>query len=991
MIKTLFNKLELFSLIVVFSLAVPGLVRAQLSCSSQLNAFGPYVLFDVGQTGYRFTDIPLDATHHVMVMFSATGGALGVSEVCFASTQTAAVSGKFGSAAQNAAVGDFNGDGLMDVALTAKGNNIAVYLANADHTLRTPVNYAVGFGPSSAVAADFNGDGKLDLAVTNIDSNNVSILLGNGDGTFKTAVNYAAGGGPASIAIGDFNGDGKPDLAITDLGSFGSPAGGVAILLGGGDGTFKSAATVPADASPLAVVSADFNGDGKADLAVANSSGTYISVFLGNGNGTFQGAIKADAGNGPVDLAYGDFGGSGKLDLAVIHRNSDIVSILAGKGDGTFAAPVNYLAGAAPETLSAADVNGDGKLDLLAGGGSNYLAVLIGNGDGTFQAPPAYSADSGPQSVALADFNGDGILDIVTANATADDVSVLLGAGGTKFQPAIQSSVGPAAIPQPPHPVDVVAVDLNADGKPDVAVADQQTNDVAILLGKGDGTFRTPVHYVAGVNPSSLVSGDFNRDGKPDLAVANSDFNSTRGAGNVSILLGNGDGTFKAGVDINAGSHPVDIVAGDFNGDGKLDLAVLNSGATTTGAGTGSVSILLGKGDGTFQAAKDLPAGLNPTALAVSDLNSDGKLDLVVAAQAADLSYVLSAFLGNGDGTFKAATNTPTVFGSHAINIADINLDGRPDLIVAHCCGSTDMTYLLGNGDGTFQPEVHFPGGDSPTAIAVADLNADGMPDAVITAGGSGGVGASSVAIIPNTFAKPALVNVSAASFLPGPVAPESIVSGFGGRLATGTKSAASLPLPTNLDNTTVKVKDAAGTERSAPLFYVSPGQVNYEIPAGTAVGIATITITAGDNTVSAAPLPIVPVAPGIFMLNSGGLVAANVLRVSGTVQSYETVYTVDPATQHILARPIDLGPSTDQVFLLIYGTGIRGRSALSAVTATIGGAAAKVLYAGPQGTFAGLDQVNVLVPRSLAGHGSVDIVLSVNGKIANTSRVTIH
>ena len=1003
MTKTLLHKSALYSLMILFIFVAPVKMRAQLSCSTQLKAFGPYQLFEVDVVGYRFSDVPLDANHHVIVLYSATGGVLGIRELCFDSSQTgqsaspaerlaAASSGNaFGTAAQNAAVGDFNGDGIVDAALTAKGNNVAVYLANSDHSLRAPVNYAVEFGPSSVIAVDFNGDGKLDLAVTNVDSNNVSILLGNGDGTFRPAVNYAAGPGPASIAVGDFNGDGKPDLAITDLGAFGSPSGGVTILISKGDGTFKPAVTTPLDASPLAVVSADFNGDGKADLAVAHSSSNYVSILLGNGDGTFQAAIKSDAGIGPIHLGYGDFNGDGKMDLAVIHRSTDILSVLTGKGDGTFAAPVNYLSGASPETVSVVDIHGDGKLDLLAGGGANYLAALIGNGDGTFQAPPAYAAGGGPQAVALADFNGDGVPDIVTANATSGDVSVLLGSGGTKFQAAIESSVGPGATPQPPHPVDVVAADFNGDGKPDVAVADQQTNDVAILVGKGDGTFQTPVHYPAGVNPSSLAAGDFNGDGKPDLAVANTDFNSTRGVGNVSILLGNGNGTFKAANDINAGTHPVRVMAGDFNGDGKLDLAVLNSGATATGTGAGSVSILLGNGNGTFQAAKDYSAGLNPTALAVGDVNADGKLDLVVATQAADLSYVLSVFLGNGDGTFKTAVSHPTAFGSHAITIADLNLDGRTDLVVAHCCGSTDMTYLLGNGDGTFQTEVHFPGGDSPTAVAVADVNANGLPDAIITAGGSGGVGASSVAVILNSFAVPALANVSAASFLPGPVTPESIVSAFGAHLATGTKSAPSLPLPITLEDTTVKVKDAAGVERPAPLFYVSPTQVNYEIPAGTAIGIATITITAGDNTSSSAPLPIVPVAPGVFMLNSGALVAANVLRIkSGNVQTYEAVYQVDPTTHNVVARPVDLGPSTDQVYLLVYGTGIRGRSSTSAVTVTIGGASAKVLFAGPQGTFAGLDQVNVQVPRSLAGRGSVDIVLAADGKTANTVRVTI-
>jgi uncharacterized protein (TIGR03437 family) len=992
------SALRLFVTLMMLALMAAGQMRAQLSCAAQANTFGPLQLYPMGVTGYRFSEIALDADHYVIVLYNVTGSLLGIEELCFTSSQSgqsaglvaAAVQNAFGAAAQNLAIGDFNGDGILDVALT-QGSSVAVFLANSDHTLRPPVSYPVGFGASSAIAADFNGDGKLDLAVTNLDSNNVSVLVGNGDGTFRPSVNYTTGAGPAGVAMADFNGDGKPDLAITYFGSLASPLSGVSILMGNGDGTFKAAVNIPGGSSPLAVLSADFNGDGKADLAVANSSSSTISVFTGNGDGTFQPAVTWDAGIGPQHLAYGDFNGDGKLDLAVIHRGTSVVSILSGKGDGTFQPRVDYLAGLAPETLSVVDIYGDGKLDLLAGGGSDYLAVLVGNGDGTFQAPPAYAAGSGPQAVATADFNGDGIPDLVTANATSNDVSVLLGAGGAKFQPAIESSVGPGATSQPPQPVDVVAADFNGDGKPDVAVADQETNDVSILVGKGDGTFRTPVHFPAGVNPSALVAGDFNGDGKLDLAVANTDFNSTRGAGSVSLLLGNGDGTFHAATSLSAGVHPMRIMAGDFNGDGKLDLAVLNAGSAAAGFIDSSVSILPGNGNGTFGTAKNYPAGSNPSALAVGDVNLDGKLDLVVATRAADLSYVLAVLVGNGDGTFKAAVNQPAETSVHAIAIADINLDGRPDLVVAHCCSSTDMTYLLGNGDGTFQPEVHFPGGDSPTAILVADLTHDGRPDAIISAGGSGGAGASTVAVVVNTFAPPPLANVNAASFLVGPVAPESIVSAFAVHLATGAEAAKTLPLPTTLNGTTVKVRDAAGTERLAPMFYVSPGQVNYEVPAGTVTGLATITVTAGDNTSTAAPLEIVTVGPGIFMLNGNALVAANVFRLkTGNVQSYESLFQVDPSTKQVVPLPVDLGPSTDQVYLLIYGTGIRGRSSLSAVSATIGGAAAKVTYAGAQGFFAGLDQVNVLVPRSLQGRGNVDIVLTVDGKVANTTRVTM-
>jgi uncharacterized protein (TIGR03437 family) len=239
-----------------------------------------------------------------------------------------------------------------------------------------------------------------------------------------------------------------------------------------------------------------------------------------------------------------------------------------------------------------------------------------------------------------------------------------------------------------------------------------------------------------------------------------------------------------------------------------------------------------------------------------------------------------------------------------------------------------------------------------------------------------------------------AVANVSAASFANPPLAAEGIISAFGASLATTTQAASSLPLPLSLAETSVLVRDSTGTERLASLFFVSPGQVNYQIPPGTATGAATVTITSGDGIVSIGTVQIASVAPGLFTANTSGqgVPAAIVQRVkSDNSQSYETVAQFIAAQNQFLPAPIDLGPSTDQVFLVLYGTGIRGRSALTAVTASLGGISAPVLYAGPQPDFAGLDQINVQLPRSLIGRGDVDVVLTVNGQMANTVRVNIQ
>lgn len=237
-----------------------------------------------------------------------------------------------------------------------------------------------------------------------------------------------------------------------------------------------------------------------------------------------------------------------------------------------------------------------------------------------------------------------------------------------------------------------------------------------------------------------------------------------------------------------------------------------------------------------------------------------------------------------------------------------------------------------------------------------------------------------------------ALANVSAASFTATELAAETIVASFGANLATGIESAATLPLPTTLRGTTVRVRDSAGTERLAPLFFVAPEQINYLLPPGLAPGATTVTVTSGDNHLSLAAINIAAVAPGLFAANANGqgVPAGFAIRqhADGS-QSLVSIAMSNTAGQQT-PLPIDLGPESDQLFLVLFGTGIRGRTAQSAVTATIGGASAEVLFAGAQGDLAGLDQVNLRIPRTLLGRGEVDVQLRVDGKLANAVRIAI-
>jgi len=336
-----------------------------------------------------------------------------------------------------------------------------------------------------------------------------------------------------------------------------------------------------------------------------------------------------------------------------------------------------YSAGSVPWAVATGDFNRDGKLDLaVTNWGDNTVSIFTGNGDGTFRALGTAATGQNPQGITAADFNGDGKLDLAVANKSSGTVSILLGRGDGTFETRTDYSTGPSA--------QTIAVgDFNRDGKLDLAVAnygpDYENSTVSILLGNGDGTFHPQVAYPAGVNPVGVLVGDFNGDGKLDLAVL--DNNQVPG---VSILLGNDDGTFQNPVAYQVGENPRVGMVADFNGDGKLDLAVANYTDS-------DISILLGNGGGSFQAPVNYPVGANPNVLWGADLNRDGKLDLVTANQGGNSVSVL---LGNGDGTFQAHTDYSAGQGAQGLAVGDFNADGRLDVAVADNFSNT-MSVLL--------------------------------------------------------------------------------------------------------------------------------------------------------------------------------------------------------------------------------------------------------------------------------------------------------
>ncbi|NLY02168.1 MAG: cadherin-like domain-containing protein, partial [Rhodopirellula sp.] len=737
-----------------------------------------------------------------------------------------------GSQAREVLIGDFNRDGQFDVAIVGNSAVLRIYPGRGDGMVNVAQTIPSPTLQRDVLAADVNHDGFLDaVSVANgIGIGGILVSLGRGDGTFDTAPQLPLGTRatdpkPSAVAIADLNGDGRTEVLV------GVP-GGLAVFARNTDGSYAQSRVYPLTQSPFDMATGDLNGDGRTDIVAAISLGDFVpgnvAILLNAGDGTFAAAQYLTTGEEAGSLVLRDLNMDGSVDIAVevtgpfdnasrTFPNSGI-EVFHGRGDGTFLPGVLVRAGVSRNsqgtrgTIAAGDVDGDSIVDLvMAANGSTFtdpanpsappvrshdgLYILLGNADGTYRPGQRYLNEPdrtlpSVQSATLGDFDGDGKLDVATSRTffsgdRPDDVLVLLGNGDGTFGTETAYDAGLSA-------TQLLSGDFDGDGSTDLVTAEPSVGGagISLLLNQGDGTFGPAVSYFAGGGSWGIALGDLDSDGHLDVATANFD------SGTVGLLLGRGDGTLIASRLSDALAGLLwSIIPGDLNRDGKLDLVVASSHSDY-------VDVLIGRGDGSFDAMppvaipnQTVASVVAPRDMAIADNNGDGEDELLVAAavtgtiatvpiladgslgtpvlrtQSVGSRFAFGDFNGDGridaaavktisfvgsgrftnevevllaqtDQTFIAGAAQPTGTGASGVVAADVNHDGRLDLVIANAGDLAEggtvnggVVVLLGVGDGTFEAPVVYRPNESFGAIDVADLNGDGSLDLMLVRG----------------------------------------------------------------------------------------------------------------------------------------------------------------------------------------------------------------------------------------------------------------
>ncbi|MFQ5666316.1 MAG: FG-GAP-like repeat-containing protein [Candidatus Binatia bacterium] len=669
------------------------------------------------------------------------------------------------------AVVDFDGNGALDAIVVDEGNQvggITVLRGNGDGSFVAVGDMIPAGASSTALAvADFNGDGLVDVAVTNGASNDVTILRGDGAGGFTPVQAITVGAEPAAVAAADLNGDTRPDLLVTNRNS-----DSIAVLDALADGTFDATPRFfpsgSEGSSPTGLALGDLNGDGNIDALTPNNRSSDASVLLGDGRGNFAPPRSFVADQEPLAVATGDVNGDGIPDAITVNRGTQTpnaavllsASYCAAGGDagractvdnecpdsrclvlgaGSLGGVEDVIAEPNPTDVASGDVDNDGLSDLILGHNNGDVVVYRAEPTVGFAPLPNQPLRAAGDVVAVAsgDFNADGRLDIVAVNKSTANISMFVGVVAGGFSEARNYPVGADASA-------ATVGDWNSDGRSDVAVTRQvegSSGAVDILLADPDGSLAAPISFSVGTSPVDIDWGDFNKDGQLDLVVANSASDA------LSILIGNGDGTFHSATSLPSTGGPRAVAVADFDRDGFDDVAVARSVNS-------NVTVLYGDGQGGFPVAGQ-PLGVSGSAagLAARDLTGDMIPDLLVTDQ---VSNAVLAFASTGSTRQLRDESVGVSRGPMAIVAADVDGDGRYDGVAANAFVAGSASVLtnigatptlrgdanadevvssadalavvreLGDGNGARVEQVQMAGGSYAAAPGV-DANGDGF------------------------------------------------------------------------------------------------------------------------------------------------------------------------------------------------------------------------------------------------------------------------
>jgi hypothetical protein len=613
------------------------------------------------------------------------------------------------------AQGDFDGDGFVDVASVNSGfpsNTLATLLNDGSGSFSPPIVTTLPDYPLDVASADFNGDGSDDLVVSGL--SNIQLLLSNGDGTFtKSTISTVD---QASVATADFNADGNPDFAA---GYYFFPNGRLQIYFGHGDGTFDAPVQVAQGSWDMeGLLAADIDTDGDTDLLFFD----FVSVWaqLNNGTGSFGAPVQSTNAGG-TDVALGDFNGDGNLDTSSVDASGGNVAVSLGDGGGRFTFAANYpVIDTQGLSVTTGDFNADGRIDIAAGDDNDIVVVLRGRGDGRFVLLAKYL--TGGYNLLTADVNGDSRPDLLGDSLVPNELSVSYSSRQGLVAPTVQSFASLNDF--------IELADVNGDGRLDAVGSGYFSAGLEVLLNRGRGRMSPPVVSSTTHQPRAVALGDLNGDGKLDAVIGSV---PVGGVPNLEILLGDGTGRFTHTADVNNGSAAAifdeALALADMNLDGNLDIV---SNTFT------AISVLPGNGNGTFGAAILSGAGNGSSSvLKVRDFNADGIPDVVTVADTLDNDdaesiVYLNLGVGNGNVAFEQSftidARTP------AGDSADLNSDGLPDLAITGNPGTHSGRggmFVALNLGGNFGPLAHFDA--AMTSLALGDLNGDARPEAVLT------------------------------------------------------------------------------------------------------------------------------------------------------------------------------------------------------------------------------------------------------------------